>query len=322
MRAATAPTPEIVARAAHWAALLDDERVSQRVQEACERWCCEDPRNRLALERMRGLAGRFDRLDGAERAALGMATKGRSLSGRRPAMVALGLLLLLVGAGWLSASPWLAPLFPDHQTGRGERRSLVLSDGSALILDGGSAADVDMASAERRVTLFRGQVQATVSPDAARPFTVATVDGTATALGTAFIVRKEGGRTLVTVVESRVRVCGQANPADCRQLTAGQRAMVTQAGVTPLSDVDPRAATAWTRGWLEADDMPVADLLAELNRQRGRPIRCDASLLNGRRVTGSFPLDDTDRAAQALAAATGLRLTRDSQGDLLLSANR
>lgn len=322
MPVATAPTPDIVARAAHWAALLDDERVSRRAQEACERWCCEDPRHRLALERMRGLAGRFDQLDGAERAALGVAAKGRSQSGRWPARVALGLLLMLAGAGWLSAQSLLATLFPDHQTGRGERRSLVLADGSALTLDGGSAADVHMAAAERRVTLFRGQVQAKVAPDAARPFTVATVDGTATALGTMFIVRKEGGRTLVTVVESRVRVCAQANPADCRHLTAGQRAMVTQAGVTPLPDIDPRAATAWTRGWLEADDMPVADLLAELNRQRGRPIRCDASLLNGRRVTGSFPLDDTDRAAQALAAATGLRLTRDSQGDLLLSANR
>lgn len=322
MPVAAAPTPEIVARAAHWAALLDDEGVSQRVQEACERWCCEDPRHRLALDRMRRLAGRFDRLDGAERAALSVAAKGRSLSGRRPTMVALGLLLMLAGAGWFSASSLLAPLFPDHQTGHGERRSLILADGSALTLDGGSAADVDMASAERRVTLFRGQVQATVSPDAARPFTVATVDGRATALGTAFIVRKEVVGTLVTVVESRVRVCAQANPADCRQLTAGQRAMVTATGVTPLSDVDPRAATAWTRGWLEADDMPVADLLVELNRQRVRPIRCDASLLNGRRVTGSFPLDDTDRAAQALATATGLRLTRDSQGDLLLSASR
>lgn len=316
------PTAEIVACAAHWAALLDDADVTRQVREACERWCSQDPRHRVALDRMRALAARFDRLDGVERETLTVAAARRVRRGLRPAIAALALLFLMVGGGWLTLPPLLAPLFPDHRTGTGERRNLALADGSELVLDGNSAIAVDLSSGVRRITLFQGQVQAVVARDVARPFTVATTDGTATALGTAFIVRKQADGTRVTVVESHVQVCADGQNLDCRNLSTGQRALITSKGIQRLSDVDPRAAAAWARGWLEADDMPLTDLLAELNRQRQRPIRFDPVLLAGRRVTGSFPLDDTDRAVQALAAATGLRLYRAADGDLVLSTVR
>lgn len=316
------PTAEIVARAAHWAALLDDADVTRQVREACERWCSQDPRHRVALDRMRGLAARFDRLDGVERETLTVAAARRARPGHRSAIAALAMLVLAVAGGWRTLPPVLAPLFPDHRTDAGQRSNIALADGSELVLDGSSAVDVDLSATVRRITLFQGQVQATVTADATRPFAVTTADGTATALGTAYIVRKQTDGTRVTVVESRVQVCANAQAAGCLDLAAGQRALITPTGIQRLSDVDPRAATGWVRGWLEADDMPLTELLSELNRQRQRPIRFDPASLAGRRVTGSFPLDDTDRAVQALAAATGLRLHRAADGDLVLSTFR
>lgn len=316
------PTAEIVARAAHWAALLDDADVTRHVREACERWCGQDPRHRVALDRMRGLAARFDRLDGVERETLTVAAARRARPGHRSAIAALAMLVLVVAGGWRTLPPLLAPLFPDHRTDAGQRRNVVLADGSELVLDGNSAVDVDLSATMRRITLFQGQVQATVTADATRPFTVTTADGTATALGTAYIVRKQAEGTRITVVESRVQVCANARVAGCLDLAAGQRALITPTGIQRLPDVDPRAAAGWVRGWLEADDMPLTELLSELNRQRQRPIRFDPASLAGRRVTGSFPLDDTDRAVQALAAATGLRLHRAADGDLVVSTGR
>lgn len=313
------PTAEIVARAAHWAALLDDATVSAEVREACDRWCRQDPRHRVTLDHMLGLSRRFDGLDGPARQALAIAASHRMTGIKKSAAAALLLILLMAGS-WMMAGPLLVPLFPDHRTVLGERRELALADGSALMLDGGSAVNIDLTTRERRITLLRGQVQAGVAPDASRPFSVATADGTATALGTRYIVRKEAGGTRITVVESVVRVCAATGQVACRDLTAGQQALVNPASIVLLADVDPVAAAAWTRGWLEADDMPLVELLGELNRQRLRPIRFDAALLEGRRVTGSFPLDDTDRAARALAAATGLRLGQTPGGDLILSA--
>ena len=67
----------------------------------------------------------------------------------------------------------------------------------------------------RRITLYRGQVFAEVAHLPGAPFVVESRRATATALGTAYVVRDEGSSTLVTVVESSVRPC-----ASTRRTTA------------------------------------------------------------------------------------------------------
>jgi transmembrane sensor len=59
-------------------------------------------------------------------------------------------------------------------------------------------------------------------------------------------------------------------------------------GIRRMADVDAETAGAWAEGWLAADDRPVADVLAELNRYRAVPVRFDPAALAGVRVSGSF----------------------------------
>jgi len=54
----------------------------------------------------------------------------------------------------------------------------------------------------------------------------------------------------------------------------------------------------------------VTEVLAELNRYRAVPARFDAARLANVRVSGSFPLTDTDHALEGVSRATGLRLDR------------
>ncbi|WP_313443485.1 hypothetical protein [Novosphingobium sp.] len=89
-----------------------------------------------------------------------------------------------------------------------------------------------------------------------------------------------------------------------------------QGKLAHLGRIDPDAAAIWTEGWLAADDQPVAHVLLELNRYRKKPLRFDEGELAGVRVSGSFPLADTDRALQGILQSTGLRLTRVSDGEL------
>jgi transmembrane sensor len=46
--------------------------------------------------------------------------------------------------------------------------------------------------------------------------------------------------------------------------------------------------------------MPLGEWVAELGRYRRGVLRCDPAVA-GLRVSGAFPLDDTDRALQLLA---------------------
>lgn len=312
------PTPDIIAQAAHWAAQLATDEATQDDRDACEAWCRQDPLHRLAVERMRGLDAQFDSTDRIGREAIETLLEKPSRTGRRFGGLAAGL-LLLVGGGWLAAqSLTVRGWFPDYATARGEQRKVTLADGSGLTIDTDTALDLRRSDTERTVTLFHGQVLARVTKDKERPFVVATRDGTATAHGTAFIVRREQDATIVTVIESRVSVC-LAKTADCADLLPGDRVRMDHGRLTHLAHIEPETAASWAEGWLAADDVPVAQVLGDLNRYRRQPVRFDENALAGIRVSGSFPLNDTDRALDGIAQSTGLHVSRGGDGVLRIS---
>lgn len=318
MTAMARPDARTIAQAARWVAQLDSEKATLRQRQACETWCAAHPSHRLAFERMRGVSARFEQLGSIERDALKRAIKRRDLNRTRLAVVAVssGAAALL---GWTaSQSLDVRALTPNHGTPAGQVRSVALADGSTLVLDTASKLDVDLTARDRTVTLFEGRVLANVAPDRARPFVVRSRQGQATALGTAFTVRSDATHTLVTVIESKVRVCPRKSAA-CLDLTAGQRARVTEDAAIRLAPVSPAVATAWTKGWLEVDDRPLAEVLDELNRYRALPVRYDPRVGAQVRLTGSYPLTDTDRAVEAIALSTGLRLNRSAAGESRLS---
>lgn len=318
MTALAAPDAHTIAQAARWAAQLDSEKATPRQRLACESWCAEHPTHRLAFERMQSASARFDQLGPIERDALKRAVKRRDLTRNRLAAGAVSLSVVAALAWMGSQSLTVRALTPDHATAAGQQRSLALTDGSTLVLDTASKVDVDLTARRRTITLFEGQVLATVASDRARPFVVRSRHGEAVALGTAFVVRSDADQTLVTVIESKVRVCPRTRGA-CLDLAPGERARVTTDAAVRLAPVNPEAATAWTKGWLEVDDRPLAEVLDELNRYRARPVRYDARAGARVRLTGSYPLTDTDRALQAVALSTGLRLTRSPEGESRLS---
>ncbi len=313
--------PDIVAQAAAWVVELDGDDVSPEVVAACEAWCREHPLHRRTLERMRALDVRFDDLDGRAKQVLqDVAAPARPRKRAVGAVAAATLVCVLLLGGWFGLqSRTFRALSPQYETARGEQRTIALADGSTLVLDTASGASVALTADRRRVELFHGQVFARVAPDRDAPFVVRTAAGEVTALGTAFIVREQDGATFVTVVESRVQACRRALLAEpaCLELGPGEQARLDRDGVSRLSAIDVREASAWTTGWLEADDRPVVEVLDALNRYRMRPVDFDRKALSGVRITGSYPLKDTDRALDAIAGATGLRVSRNGDAAAL-----
>ncbi|WZB75485.1 FecR domain-containing protein [Achromobacter insuavis] len=70
-------------------------------------------------------------------------------------------------------------LLADYRTGIGERRRIVLADGSALELGSDTALSVHFDSRQRQLTLHRGQAYFQVAADAARRFSVRAGQGSA-----------------------------------------------------------------------------------------------------------------------------------------------
>ncbi len=192
----------------------------------------------------------------------------------------------------------------DHHTGTGEQRTLTLDDGTRVTLNTGSAIDVHFDDQFRRVRLVSGEVLVVTAyalhgEQDRRPFLVQTAEGRIRALGTRFVARQHEGRTGVAVLESAVEITPANGLGVPRVLQAGERASFSSIEVGAAAAMDEQTAVAWTRGQIVVTDMPLGEFLMELARYRPGVLRCDPQVA-GLRISGVFPLQDTDRILSTL----------------------
>lgn len=292
--------PRVLDEAAEWLMRLNDSAVTDEDRRACERWRQSHPDHARAWARAELLMNKLGGLP----SALAMPSLARPArdGGRRAAVGRLAALLAAVPAGWLgwqlaSERGWTA----EHRTATGERSELRLADGTRLTLNTASAVDVRFDAEQRLVVLHAGEILIVTAPDNAgvhRPFRVSTGNGTLEALGTRFSVRKEADAIDIAVLEGAVRISPRR--AASRVLPAGQQARFTAGGVGAFSPAD-EAGLAWTQGMLLADGMRLADFAAELSRYRPGALQCDAAI-GDLRISGAFPIDDTDRVLRMLVS--------------------
>jgi len=208
----------------------------------------------------------------------------------------------------------LHPQTADQHTAIGERREFLLSDGSEVQLNSNSALDIKFDGRQREVELLRGELWVQVAKDAQRPFVVRTDQGTITALGTRFVVRRGPQGTTVSVLESAI--AAKADSVDVVKVATGQQALLKDGRVQAPRSIGSGDPAAWTRGVLKVDDRPLGEVLQTLADYRHGLLRFDSRALEGIRVSGLFRLDDTDAALAALGDNLPIRIERFT--DLLI----
>lgn len=297
------PLDRAVARqAAHWFLRWREDDLDAGARGELARWRASSPRHEQAWQRALRVAETFQGIP----ADLGMRTLDRRRRvDRRTALKHLALLIGVAPAAYMAGralplDAWRA----THRTGVGERRELVLSDGTRLNLNTDTALDVRFDGAQRLLRLHRGEILVASGGDPAdRPLRVRTDEGLMQALGTRFLVRRtEPGFSELAVFEGAVAVRPGQSPAPApgRVVGAGQATGFDDQGLAAnWPALESRAA--WTRGRLVADAMPLARFLAELGRYRHGVLQCDSTVAD-LRITGTFQLDRTDPILAALPA--------------------
>jgi len=206
-----------------------------------------------------------------------------------------------------------ASFFADYRSSTGEVRSVVLRDGSEVDLDTGTSFDVS--DGDRTITLYTGQVYVKVKPNPERAFVVMAGDARAQALGTAFAVRRDGGRATVLVAESTVQVSAQvsAQGEGTRTVRVSAGNVVSLGAGAPLGDpqsADVAALTGWRRGELSFNNRPLSEVVAELDRYRSGKIVILGSSIRNLPVTGSVDIGKVDQFLASLQVVLPLRVTR------------
>lgn len=290
--------PRIAQEAARWYVLFLSGKATPADWQAWREWYASDPDHERAWTHLSQADARLRSVAGpaayeALSAARGGATRRVLVCGALAGVVAGPLLWAAGRSAWLQRAP-------DYATGVGERRDVVLADDTRITLNAESALDVAYA-AERVVRLRRGEACFTTGHAAAyagRDFVVDTPPGRVRALGTRFVVRHEDDTVRVAVLEGAVELLPRDAGSAARRLDAGAMARLHRGGAEAAQPVSADA-DSWLRGELAADDMPVARFLAELSRYRPGLVSCDTRA-GALRISGLFPLADTDRALDAL----------------------
>ena len=304
------PINKMVARqASEWLMRLHPAgQPSARDIAACERWRAQNIEHEIAWQRAQQLNEKF----GIMPAAIGKATLNRpALVDRRRAIKTLAMALAIAPAAWMTyrhtpVSAWRA----QYRTAVGEQRTILLADGSQIILNTDSAMDVQFTNEQRLLLLHRGEVLIQTGKDlhiTKRPFLVKTEEGTLRALGTRFIVRKHAGYSTLSVFEHAVELRNGQTPIHTQIVSAGEQPRFSPTQIDIIGPVNPHAA-AWSLGMIQANNTRLDDFATEVARYRRGWIRCDPAIAD-MKISGSFQVEDTDHILQALVATLPIKVT-------------
>ncbi|HEV7290425.1 FecR family protein [Sphingomonas sp.] len=319
------PSPERFEAAAVWCLALAEGPLSDERQRAFDEWLAANPENLTAFERSTSLwqqmgeaAASPEFADVRERALATFRRRNQWRWARRPVAgrvitAAAAMLIALGGIGW-----WWQSAPEIYRTGVGERRVVMLDDGSRASLDAATEVDVRMHGDQRELHLVAGRAKFDVAKDPLKPFSVRVGDKLVVATGTSFSVEIVNRKLHVILYEGRVvvidRPMGAELPAavapasgdvdEPMALTPGRELVVDIAGRSPsrLGKADPVRSLSWEGGQLVFEDEPLGLAVNRINRYSARRI-----VLKG--ATGQMRVNGVFNTGDVEAFATGVEET-------------
>jgi transmembrane sensor len=300
--------------AAAWFARLQRPDLAAEERRAFDAWIDADPARAVAFARVEATWERAARLAAAPPAAARPPVSSGLIS-RRAAAAAL----FTVGAG--GAALWWAQRDPAYATAVGERRTLVLADGSRVELNTASRLEVAFRRRLREVRLLDGEALFEVAKDAARPFVVHAGGAAVLAVGTAFNVRLRGLAVEVTVTEGVVAVSDPVRAGGAAARVTAGRAAVLRGGAAEVATVDGddlARRTAWRQGMIELRGETLEQAVAEFNRYRTTKLVVADPRLAAIRVGGAFETDESEKFLAALRSGFGISTREGADGSVHL----
>lgn len=200
--------------------------------------------------------------------------RGLAGSQLRRWMVYVAAVAVVLGVGQIAffkRAPDSIPQRRTYTTANGQRASIVLSDGTKVMLNVASRLSVPLDFGKTSRSLYlEGEARFDVMHDNAKPFVVYAGGAVVRDLATVFGVRAYPGApsTQVVVASGKVAIKSDAAPQpNGATLLAGQAANITVTGETTVSkNVPVDDLLGWTTGRLVIDNIPMRDALTLLSR--------------------------------------------------------
>jgi transmembrane sensor len=295
---------EAAEQAMHWQLELQAPDVSAQTRADCQRWRDEDPAHELAWQHSQRFLQRMQDARAPAHQTLVSAALLPALS-RRQVIKHLAVVLAAGGTAWsIKDTELLQHWTSDYSTTVGERWRIDLADNTQVQLNTDTAIDVKYTADLRQIHVLRGEILVDPNPSDSRPLWVKTAEGLTRTLSGRFSVRQRDGFTQLGADQGALSV-----QLPSRSLVLQPGELISFDAHTVLARREQRAGElAWRGGMIVAEGMRLEDFLDELSRYRRGRLGCDPAV-RGVRVSGTYPLSDTDR----ILAALGQTLKLDVQ---------
>ncbi|WP_286186104.1 FecR family protein [Acidovorax cavernicola] len=305
-----------------WVVRLGSQQANEDDAQAFRRWCARSRDHAQAFVQARevwqAMAPAAQRVRQQE---LREAARRRPMPGRRAFLggaVAASVAYLAVSpplALWPSVTEWGT----DYRTGTGEQREVAMGDGVVLQMNTQTRINLrrNAATEGDGIELVSGEAEVLAGGAASSRVTVMAGGGVVSAVRARFNIRHLDGEVCVTCLAGQLEVAQGAQQA---RLDAGRQLRYGPAGLGVVTGVDTGPVIAWRRRQLVFDQVPLSDVVAEVNRYRHGRLILTSEALGRSRVQASFSIDRLDDVAFLVRDVYGAELTQLPGGIVLLGA--
>ena len=348
------PDDEPLEIASRWVLKMDEGALRSGDAAALGAWLDENVRHRELLmevatvwdkvDALARLAELFPHGSGGNQVRRGLAHQpwGQGLA------AAAGLAVLVI-AGLLLLSPSGNRAHPttlaEYVTAIGERKTLLLPDGSEVVLNTNSRLAVALTPTSRLLHLAQGEILVRVAEDPTRPLSVVAGNRVMQAVGTEFVVEiTDDHRVELMVTEGKVAFGIQspmvsppgggidaldaavappvlANPDNI--VAAGESVLLGEAEPvrrTTVSADEIEARLSWQGGRLIFRSEPLERALNEIERYTTVEFVLLDESLRSRTLSGRFRTDDVEALLLSLRANFDIAHEFDGESRVLLSS--
>jgi len=297
-------------QAVAWFIRLRADNVSNEDRKSFNQWLEQDTAHRRAFDEICVMWGDTDLLNSLRINAKshGIAPKPKKkryyLSPRIPLALAACLVLAV-----MLASPMQVLLKADYSSAIGERKTVLLEDGSTAMLNTDSAIAVNMEDGKRSVKLFKGEVFFDVKPDPSRPFLVRAEHSTTRVLGTRFFVNHRQESDEIKVLSGRVEVSDNQIWKDPVVLGEDEMVAVYDTKIGQPKKLDSKLATSWINGFLAYENETLESVINTINRYRPGMVFFRDDSLRQLKVNGRLSIRESHDMLKVLQRTMGLKMT-------------
>jgi ferric-dicitrate binding protein FerR (iron transport regulator) len=232
---------------------------------------------------------------------------------RRTGLIAAAVLILVAAGTYLLTLPakreWLT-----ITTVKGERRKIVLADGTMITLNERSKLRYPKVTTNSREVGLEGEAFFQVARDPAHPFIVTSGHTQTKVLGTSFNIQTDqvDSSVVIAMEDGRVSLTDDRNSTAAIYLKKGDVGVCNTEGKLTLEDAPENNLNyfSWmNNSGLNFDETSLSRVIIQLRRIYGIRIVLDEPTLNDRKITLQYPKTEAETILHVIGKAMKAKVT-------------